>query len=514
MIKRQIIHKSGSSKKSNIVSVIIVIIFTVLNVFFATCSKQELPDHYLTKIIEEIGIPTAAFVPSIEYYFSNDGSDSNDGLSPNSPLKDPTPYFNISGASLLFKSGDVFYLNEISITNGHIMISSYGGSEKAVLSGLKTSNNTYTNVAGDVYSVGIDDTEIGALIENGKYNWSRVSRQDYLSKSGDYYFDAGTRTLYKKSNSNIEGTSVQYSLGQNGIKLVGASNVVIQNVEICNYGRHGVNIGSSCSNITVENCYVHDIGGAELFTNVKYGNAIQVWSDNCHDISITNNTVTNIYDTGITAQNSKTSGAVGNTTNIRITQNKVSNCYWGMEFYNNQPSYSAEVYIDSNTVTDIRDITLGYRWDKSGIIGEKGGANALRFVGVNQNDRYYVTNNIFADSEDAALFIVHDISGGIAQFSNNKFVAQTPLLLADPSYYDGQTDILYSSSYYEYLASGNDSNEIDDESVPKSDIPQSFNKYIWICVGAIFLSIIAIIIVMLRRSTSIKSNDHKQNKID
>lgn len=499
MKEKQKLKKSGV-RKTTVVSVSIVIIFTIIMIFIAVNSKRDIADYYLTKIIEEMGIPTTAFVPSIEYYFSNEGSDSNDGLSPDTPLKDPTPYFNTSGASLLFKSGEVFNLNEINITNGQIMISSYGGVEKAVISGLKMSNNTFVKISDDVYSVVLEDSEIGALIENGMNNWSRVSKQDYLSKSGDYYFDAGTRTLYKKSNENIEGTNVQYSVGQNGIKLVGANNVVIQNVEICNYGRHGVNIGSSCSNIEVENCYVHDIGGSELFTNVKYGNAIQVWSDNCNNITISNNTVDNIYDTGITAQNSKTTGAVGNSTNIVISNNTVSNCYWGMEFYNNQQSYSAECYIERNMVTDIRDITQGYRWDKSGIIGEKGGANALRFVGVNQNDHYYVTNNVFADSEDAALFIVHDISGGIAQFSNNTFVAKAPLLLANPSYYDGESDVFYSSSYDEYLAGGNGSNVIDDDNVPKSDKPQLFDNYTRICVGILFLCTIVIFAVLIIRN--------------
>lgn len=496
MKEKQSMKKTGSSKKDNVISVIIVITFSIIIIISASYAKSGEVSNYLTIIIEDMGIPTTAFVPTIEYYFSNDGSESNDGLSPDNPLKDPTPFFNTSGASLFLKSGDVFYLDEAYLTNSNIMISSYGDTEKAIISGLKTSSNTFSKVSDEIYSVILNDSEIGALIEGGNLNWSRVSRHDYLCNSGDYYFDAGTRTLYKKSIENIEGTTVQYSLGKNAIKLSGASQVIIQNIEICNYGRHGVNIGSSCSNITVDNCYIHNIGGAELSTNVKYGNAIQVWSDNCHSITISNNTVKNIYDTGITAQNSKNSGAVGNSTNIIIKNNNVSNCYWGMEFYNNQQSCFAECYVEYNTVTDIRDITNGYRWDKAGVVGEHGGANALRFVGVNPNDRYYISNNIFANSEDAALFIVHDISGGIAQFSNNTFSANSPLLLADPSYYDGESDTFNSLEANEYYVDANGSTIITDESVAKTNKLHTFD-YSGVLVCTVFLLVITFFILII-----------------
>ncbi|WP_026506432.1 right-handed parallel beta-helix repeat-containing protein [Butyrivibrio sp. MC2013] len=461
-------------------------LFIIISIFLAT--------YFMPKT----SLATA-FEPSIEYFFSNDGADTNTGLSPDSPLKDPTPYFNIPGASLLLKSGDIFLLNEINITSSNLMISTYGGSEKAVISGLRTLNNTFVHAYDDVYSIVLDDAEIGAIVENGRHNWSRVSKQDYLLNSGDYYFDKESQTLYRKSNDNIEGTTVQYSVGQNGIKLVGASNVSIQNIEICSFGRHGVNIGSNCSNIIINGCFVHDIGGSELLTNTKYGNAIQVWSDNCHDITISNNTVNNIYDTGITAQNSKASGASGNSTNIVISNNVISKCYWGMEFYNYQQSFSAECFVDGNNVTDIMDITNGYRWDKSGVIGEKGGANALRFVGVNSNDRYYITNNVFADSEDAALFITQDISGGIAQFSNNVFASIVPIFTVDTSYYDDDSDVLYFSSYDEYIANENGSNVIEDEDAAKSDKLQIRNDLTMIFVGFLLLNVIMGILFMIKR---------------
>ena len=499
MTKKQNEKDNALFKRIIIVSLISAFFF-ILCIVFTLYSELKTFNSYFTKVIKELRMTVTASTPNIEYYFSREGSDKNNGLSPDSPLLDPAPYFNIPGVSLFLKSGEEFYINEINITNCNIIISTYGGYEKAVINGLKTSNNSFIHAYDDVYSIVLDVPEVGAIIDSAKHNWSRVSSQAYLFNSGDYYYDKSTRTLYKKSSNNIEGTPLKYSIGQNGIKLSGASNVLIKNIEICGYGRHGINVGSNCSNISICDCFLHDIGGAELFTNTKYGNAIQVWSDNCHDISISNNAIDKIYDTGITVQNSKTDGAVGNSTNIIIRNNIVSNCYWGMEFYNNQRSFSAECFVEGNTVTDIRDITNGYRWDKSGIVGEKGGANALRFVGVNSNDHYYITNNIFANSEDAALFIAHDISGGIAKFENNVFVSEVPLLITNSSYYDGNSDVFYSSSYEEYIANGNNVTVIEDEFAAKSYTPRIYNNSYKMVVIILFLFAIICGYVVIKRN--------------
>ena len=383
-------------------------------------------------------------------YFSASGNDKNNGLTPNKPKRNPGQYIAAGNYTILLKSGDVFERSKTDKVGANVIISTYGEGGRAGLSYLIQSRSPLKliDVTNNIYVASVSNDKIGYIVIDGNDYWHRV-HQYSLMNDGEYYFDSGSRNIYIKSLTDISGKYIRYAYGGDGLHL-SDNKCVVENIEIAGAGVHGINVGS-CSDIIIQNCYIHDIGGAYLKENVKLGNGIQIWTNSTNNVYVYNNVVTDCFDAGITAQ--VNDQQITNSSNILFANNLVSRCTYGFECFDQNQTYSIKNLVVANNIFyDIRDITGGYR-----LTGAKIDYSAFLCLwnfGNTQNE-ITIKNNIgFKSQKYAISYSFDDSKVQYINFDGNKLICQTNDSILFPQEYTGdkdeymtvkQTDSLYKN---------------------------------------------------------------------
>lgn len=375
-------------------------------------------DIYLEIINQRI----ASFSTENVFYFSSDGNDNNDGLSQYSPKKNPVPFIESGNCQVLLKSGDVFYIKKSIKLGTDIMISTYGGNDRAVISLLQNNSATFSifDKNNNIYSAALNSeyNDMGWLIVDGEtdVNWKRVLSYS-LKNEGEYYVNQQTGVVYIKSDLNLEGTSFKYAAPSTGLSLAYGNNAIIDNIEIVGAGDHGINI-QNYTDVVIFNTFIHHIGGHILPTDqVKYGNGIQVWATGTDNIYIYGNIVQDCFDAGLTAQvtNSKKDSK-----NIVFCNNFVEGCNYSFEMFQYGNQYKVQdVVVCDNIFSEAKDITNGYRLTKS---GTNFTAHFCLWHCENPNTNVLIKNNLAVTSQ--VYFISFDTakSKGSYQFVDNILV--------------------------------------------------------------------------------------------
>ena len=116
--------------------------------------------------------------------------------------------------------------------------------------------------------------------------------------------------LMSVNNVTVEGLKIdgnQYAWtfwSGRGIGIFKSSYITIRNVEIYNCAQAAIDIGQTSvdplepinNKILVDNCYLHDLGSADIKTYYAYGNGVAVVRGK--DVVIRNNWIDNVYDIG------------------------------------------------------------------------------------------------------------------------------------------------------------------------------------------------------------------------
>lgn len=300
-------------------------------------------------------------------YFSSKGNDANDGLSSSTPKQNPAPFLESGGYCVLLKSGETFNFSSSIRVGSNTQLSVYGGKKRAKLNFLQESSSVFEQDVNDssIYTIKLNESAIDAgwISIDGYNNWQKVASVGNLANNNDYCIGDTNGLLYIRSSSVLTGKKLKYALDANAIQVAsGANNVVINKIEITGAGKHGISI-SSGNNILVNRCYVHDIGNSYLNKQKKnkYGNGIQIWATDSHNIFITNNYIENCYDTGITAQ--ITADAFKNDSdNLLFEGNYVNNCNYCFEFFQYGKAHAIRnMTVRNNILEGAKDITNGYR---------------------------------------------------------------------------------------------------------------------------------------------------------
>ncbi len=153
-----------------------------------------------------------------------------------------------------------------------------------------------------------------------------------------------------------------------------ARDVVIDNISFKFTGAHGMGGAGGAVNRTVTNCIYSWLGGSILslsYTNglpVNYGNAVEIYGG-CNGYYVENNWMYQIYDTAVTHQRNNSTGDCIQE-NIRYSGNLMEYVFWGIEFYNREPTASQlggkeDTYtrITRNVVSEYNLLRLGgYGW--------------------------------------------------------------------------------------------------------------------------------------------------------
>ena len=305
------------------------------------------------------------------YYISQNGSDNNDGLSPESAFATPDAIANITltlGDAVLFERGSHFRItNSIRMESG-VTYGSYGEGEKPIIS---TSPADYAQQEwcltnqDNVWQAAFNYMPATGIVFNGGKEFGTLRHGDIVSRtpSGRWYYDGdvtlkengefrhdfngGIIYLYcDKGNPSAIYDSIEILSDLTAIttKYKGLENVVVDNLCVKYCGGFAFSISYSKGNITITNCELGYLGG-RFFSNcrVRYGNAIEFW-EGYHNLTVKNNWIYQTYDSAITWQG-RTEGLCDN---IIFTQNllEYNNC--DIEFFERPGAVLKNFKIDDN----------------------------------------------------------------------------------------------------------------------------------------------------------------------
>lgn len=353
------------------------------------------------------------------YYISSDGSDENDGHSELFPKKSWKNLL-VAGNVLMFKTNDEFILDKPIYIPSNCIVTSYGKG-RARITGLHASAETFVatsteNLYSMIFSKDIDP---GYIILEGETikNWKRLTTEPTSYKEKEWYFDRTNKTLYYYSSTSVEGKTIKYSLGSKGIVVMNASNVTISNIEVCDFAYHGISLEANVSNVYINNNYIHDIGGGIDTQTCRYGNAIQLWLTNEHDIYVDDNTISDVYDTGITPQGAN---STEDCNNLYIRRNDIRRCAFMLEFFNSSSNIAVTAHFEDNFCYQVKDITDGYR--TPGDYAYTHLSFILVWNSSSDSDRVYYKNNICVESNYCALAFSQNTVKNKLIFEDNLFI--------------------------------------------------------------------------------------------
>lgn len=380
------------------------------------------------------------------YYFSSDGDDSNDGLSPERPLKTLEKLGKLAlspGDVVLFRRGDTFRGN-INANSG-VTYSAYGEGAKPTICASKRNyadpldweKTGYENVwvyRGSLENVGIILFDYSGEI--GRYDETvgemRIAGKDGFSGAADlggelqFWNDLDTEQLYLYSEENPgeRWKSIEIGCSGNAISVGGASDVTIDNLHITLTGSHGVGAGT-CRGLTVRNCVFDWLGGSILMGfdggNVtRYGNAVEVYGG-VDGYKVYNNWMYQIYDTGVTHQFNYTPSVAKNVMdNVEYYDNLIEYCFWSIEYYNASCGDDTSRITKNVSIHDNFCRYGGYGW---GCAGRESSA-PMYCLGsaADVTENYFTENNIFDRCKGYLVSTYGQDTNGVYKFSHNTYV--------------------------------------------------------------------------------------------
>lgn len=346
-------------------------------------------------------------------WFAEDGDDTAPGTIER-PKQNPAGFIAEGEHIILLRSGDTFK-TPLGITPAsETYIGVYGGPAPAVLDCEYENTNQFTVYDTDMYVADVDTINMGYLLIDGVKYWDRVPAFNMLDAEMSYYLDTANRRLYVRSARNLAGKTPKYSRKINGCTITGVENVEVHGIEIKNAGAHGFRIDNS-ENVEVSYNKAEHIGGCYLYTNnpIGYGNGIEVWMENCTNVEVHHNTVSDVFDTGITPQvGQQVTGAVSN--NVNVHDNTIRRCMAGVEVYNTSlASTIRDIKVARNNIAELEDITGGFR--RNSTVGQAIFANM--YAGV--RDTITIESNTAVSPAEYAVHFMEAEGNNINRFTFN-----------------------------------------------------------------------------------------------
>ncbi len=328
--------------------------------FTASDDTLSLLDEYALQMREFIVNTDSKYTPGkggTVYYFSENGNDANDGLSPETAKKTLAELeYDIelkAGDVVLFERGSMFR-GVIKARSG-VTYSAYAEGEKPVICASKKNyadaglweETEYENVyvctnrienAGNIvfnntWTLGDYEQLLGNMKIPGVDDFNGPAD---LGSDLDFYSDIRSGKLYlysEQGNPSERFNSIEIAEGSNIIDVSNVKDVTIDNLHFTLGGAHGVG-ATNADNLIVRNCIFNWIGGSILQKTTRYGNAVESYIG-CDGFYVYNNWIYQMYDTGVTAQYSLDPGNKHNEIkNIEFSYNLIEYCYWSFEYYN------------------------------------------------------------------------------------------------------------------------------------------------------------------------------------
>ena len=388
--------------------------------------KGEIP-KYVQDFIKSTILKGSNYISYSDFkekilYFSENGDDDSNGLTPEFPKKDPSKYLNYGDCTILLKGGDIFHIGHTSLGN-NVTISSYG-SGRAIISGYYKNHNAFVDNGDGTFTASIENVRIPFISINGKETWKLKELED-IKDDGDFKIDKKLKSLTLKSDQNLNGNYFYCATGNSLFKIKDGHNIVIENIEVTAYG--SLLVAFKANNLLVKNCYIHHCGGAYLDENVnsvvKSGGGITIALNGSHDCYILNNKIDYIFDSGLSAQiwdGGETVGA--DSYNIFFCNNEVTRCYYGIEIFATPKTQNKHhVVFSNNYISDHYDVSEGSR---GGIPSADVSYPSLFMCWkMNGNNDIHIKDNTFIKSNNGYAIVISEKVEGNMLFENNVFSA-------------------------------------------------------------------------------------------
>ncbi len=318
-------------------------------------------------------------ITGVKYYFSSTGDDSNDGLSPETPLKTlekiETRTLNPGDAILLERNSIFRVKNTIEIHGEGITIGSYGVGEKPRIyaSPFDFAVNEYwtptdkANIWKVNYPYAIHCGACGMFFDHGKAIGSLwQSGVDALKKNFDFHHDIENETIYlyfDKGNPAdfYKSIEITYKMHIFLFKAT-AGQVIIDNLCVKYTGGFPV-CGGTAGGATITNCEMGYTGGLfDGVNKVRFGNAVEFYG-NAVNVTVKNNWIYQIFDSAITWQGMNEDGKYEN---IVFSENLLEYNNADIEFFGCGQS-KVENFVVENNIMRFTSMGWGTHDEEGGV---------------------------------------------------------------------------------------------------------------------------------------------------
>ena len=275
------------------------------------------------------------------YYISNDGDDTNDGLTPETAMK---TFLAVkgkvkSGDIILFRRGDIFR-GQMSMIEG-VSFGAYGSGIKPRIYGSVdgTEGEWVETSTKGVYTYSKGATYANIVFNNGEKVSRPVHSMAELTKAPLNVFYNGRINIYcPDGNPKDVFDSIEIVSDYTLFRAVEGytRDVTLQNLCLMYAGTHCVATGDA-ENVTIEGCIMGYCGGRDLFmssTTISLGNCVEIWARGVN-VNIHDNYFFQAYDTGITHQGPTNADNFegADYTNIHYENNLIEYCTYGIEAF-------------------------------------------------------------------------------------------------------------------------------------------------------------------------------------
>ncbi len=370
------------------------------------------------------------------YYVSEDGNDSNDGLSPEKAWK---TLEKVSNATL--KAGDIVYFKRGDTFRGQLLTkygvtySAYGEGAKPNLYGSKRNyaDEEFWEPSGtrNVWvSKETFENDVGNIVFNHGEAWTTKKAAGIngtiVVRDLDMHHNTEDKKLYLYSKTDPNTRFESAEICEHPPVVTGnGTNVTIDNLCLMHSGTSGVDYSSGQpSNLTVQNCIMAWNGGSLMGGDdiVRLGNGAGTFNT-AKNQSVINCHIYQVYDSGITYQwFNATTGMNVEMSGIKYLDNVIEYATWGIEYINAQPeAYGVmkDIEFSGNIIAYAGDGWGNQRPDRNGshfaLINGWGGTNHAK--------NFLIYDNVFIqpNTKEFSLFMwVHDAKN-IPEITGNIF---------------------------------------------------------------------------------------------
>lgn len=356
------------------------------------------------------------------YYFSENGSDLNSGLSEIEPKQNPKPFIEAGNCNVLLRGGDTFKTYGL-LFGSNLSIKSYGNG-KAKINGINIEESEWLNDGNGYYSSVISEDMPSYIVIDGKEYWSKLIKSE-PEKHGVWKFDRLNKKITIKFDVDISGEKVIYATGKQFGSLINCENVVIDGIEVESVKSY---IGISNSrNIVIKNCYIHHCGGGiqdynDKQSTVENGGGVTVVLNGCKYIYCFKNVFDYMFDQALSAQMWVPEPDNSDSEEIYFCNNIVTRSWYGFEIFANDTNTTNRhhVVVKNNYFADQFDVTNGYR-EGDNVANNKYPA-LLMCWNMNGNNDIHINDNVFNRSNDGYAAVVSGVVSNIFDVSGNIFV--------------------------------------------------------------------------------------------